>query len=129
MVFAKFGEKKNVPMVIQQGNLMRGSTPIQLKKPIEIGKRATPGFQEKQFKILTRPNEDQNEVNGFLNMVSNLFVSSAKPSTWRATHLEAEVSVDGLTFFPIGVALFDSGASSDDYISLTTVLSLPFSDA
>ena len=51
-------------------------------------KRSTPGYQDKQLKILSRPSDSEKDASGFLNMVSNLFNSTAKPDTWRATHLE-----------------------------------------
>jgi hypothetical protein len=85
-------------------------------------RRDAPGFQlqqtsegkQREVKILQRQES-------LLGIVSGLFLASDKTESWRAAHLMADASIDGFHYFQIGVALFDSGASADNYISSGTI--------
>jgi hypothetical protein len=55
-------------------------------------------------------------------MIAGLFeVNNDATSKWKATHMKAKASVDGENFFDVGVALFDTGASDENYISTTVI--------
>jgi hypothetical protein len=64
--------------------------------------------------------EIEREVN-HVRLVSGLFATSTDSAGWKASHKEAQASIDGWDYFNVGVALFDSGASADNYISSALV--------
>ena len=86
-------------------------------------RRNQPGYQLQQTQGGKKAQEFQilQRQESMLGIVSGLFLTGDKPESWKAAHLMADASTDGLHFFQIGVALFDSGASADNYISSGTI--------
>jgi hypothetical protein len=89
----------------------------------KILRRSNPGYQypgERAAGSRPKP-QDVRLLDGmdenFLNLVAALFKTPTDAAAWRAEHRKAGASVDGKSFESIGAALFDSGASSDNYIS------------
>lgn len=95
--------------------------------PEENKRRVFPGFKrDTEVRLLRRdPDDDEDEGDkSFINLIAGLFERNIPEDYWKASHMEAEVSVNGDKFKNIGVALFDSGASNDDYISTKAVKEL-----
>ena len=78
----------------------------------QMFKRDQPGFKTPQSKsgdvriidreAIVQEREDQSMI----ALVSGLFQTGASPDVWRATHRDAQASVDGVHFFDIGVGTF-----------------------
>ena len=111
--------RKQVQHSAQQGPSTRPGQTLADVSP----RKEVPGFQQphrfekgkvSEIRILKRGES-------MVGMVSDLFQTVDKPVSWKAAHYEAAVSTDEVTFFTVGAALFDSGASADNYISSGTV--------